>query len=72
MDSVTKENVEKLLGDQAAKLSEKTALESTPPEKMWLNELDIFVKEYTKFREERAKDTGSKEKKKVATKKIKV
>ena len=44
MDSVSEENVERLLKDKNGKESELSIIQSTSIEKMWLNELDELKK----------------------------
>ena len=49
MDSVSKENVEKLMKEKTIKEKELAALNSMKIEDMWLNELTAFKKEYLEF-----------------------
>jgi hypothetical protein len=44
MDSVSEENVERLLKDKSNKEKELAIIQSTSIEKMWLNELDELKK----------------------------
>ena len=44
MDSVSEENVERLLKDKTGKENELSIIQSTSIEKMWLNELDELKK----------------------------
>ena len=44
MDSVSEENVERLLKDMSSKEIELITIQSTSIEKMWLNELDELKK----------------------------
>jgi len=49
MDSVTEENVEKLIKDCERKNIELENIKATTINKMWLNELDVLEKEYQRF-----------------------
>jgi len=49
MDSVTEENVEKILKEKERKLAEVNYLENTSESQLWLNELDILRKEYVNY-----------------------
>jgi len=49
MDSVTEENVEKILKEKERKLAEVSYLENTSESQLWLNELDILRKEYVNY-----------------------
>jgi len=49
MDSVTEENVEKILKEKERKLAEVSYLEDTTETQLWLNELDILRKEYVNY-----------------------
>jgi DNA topoisomerase-2 len=53
MDSVTEENVTKLMKDHQYKLSELEKIQNTTIEKMWLTELETLKMEYIKYKEER-------------------
>jgi DNA topoisomerase-2 len=71
MDSVTEENVEKLLKERGAKETELETIKSTTINKMWLNELEVLKEQYVEYREERARlmnEGDSKQKKKSVTK----
>ena len=48
MDSVTEENVEKLLKEKGTKEQELAALEGKPVEAIWTEELDALLVEYGK------------------------
>jgi len=50
MDSVTKENVEKLLKEKGNKEQELEALKVKTIQEIWLEELDILQEEYLKYR----------------------
>ena len=50
MDSVTKENVEKLLKEKGDKEQELKALNAKTIQEMWLDELNILQEEYVKYR----------------------
>lgn len=68
MDSVTEENVEKLLKDKGNKETELEQIKNTTANKMWLNELEILKEQYNDYKEERFKlmnEGDSKQKKKV-------
>ena len=49
MDSVTEENVEKLLKEKGSKEQELTALEAKPITTIWSEELDLLLTEYQKI-----------------------
>ena len=53
MDSVTNENVANILKEKETTESELAALIATTLEKMWLNELDVFDKEYDVYKKTR-------------------
>jgi DNA topoisomerase-2 len=53
MDSVTEENVAKLLKDHGDKAAELELVKSRTIEQMWSGELDSLSAEYAKYREER-------------------
>jgi DNA topoisomerase-2 len=53
MDSVTEENVKKLLEEEQKMIKELEELESTTKEDMWLKELNELNYEYILFREEK-------------------
>ncbi|MFY7731259.1 MAG: DNA gyrase subunit A [Flavobacterium sp.] len=53
MDSVTKENVEKLIQDRDHKQAELDRVKSTTPSEMWLRELAVFKDEYLCYKEQR-------------------
>ena len=53
MDSVSEENVEKLVNEHEAKLDELERIKSTTIEQMWLSELDILENEYREYQKER-------------------
>jgi DNA topoisomerase-2 len=71
MDSVTEENVEKLLKDKGSKEAELETVKATTINKMWLNELETLKKEYIEYKEERNRIMNGEEekpKKKVVSK----
>jgi DNA topoisomerase-2 len=74
MDSVTEENVEKLLKDKGNKETELETVKSKTINKMWNEELDYLRNLYVEYKEERARlmsgeDGSSKSsKKKVVSK----
>jgi DNA topoisomerase-2 len=53
MDSVTEENVAKIMKDHADKTTELDEVKTKTIQQMWLQELDVLSTEYTKYREER-------------------
>ena len=53
MDSVSEENVEKLLKEHHDKLDELERIKSTTIQQMWLSELEILEHEYQEFQKER-------------------
>jgi DNA topoisomerase-2 len=53
MDSVSEENVEKLLKEQNEKIDELERVKLTTIEQMWLSELDILEQEYVIYQRER-------------------
>jgi DNA topoisomerase-2 len=54
MDSVSEENVEKLVNEHESKLDELERIKSTTIEQMWLSELDILENEYREYQKDRA------------------
>jgi hypothetical protein len=50
MNSVTEENVAKIVREKADTTAEMAMLESKTHERMWLEELDLFDKEYASYR----------------------
>ena len=53
MDSVSEENVEKLLKEHQEKEDELDRIKSTTIEQMWLSELEILENEYQEYQKER-------------------
>jgi DNA topoisomerase-2 len=53
MDSVSEENVEKLLKEHHDKQDELQRIKSTTIQQMWLSELDILENEYQEYQKER-------------------
>ena len=53
MDSVSDENVEKLMNEYTRKQSELAEIKATPCQQMWLKELDALEQEYNAYRRER-------------------
>ena len=53
MDSVSEENVEKLLKEHHDKQDELERINATTIEQMWLSELDILENEYKEYQKER-------------------
>jgi len=71
MDSVTDENVSKLLKDHGDKVVELDNVKSKTIQQMWSEELESLVSEYAKYREERERSvsgTGKKSGTKVVKK----
>lgn len=70
MDSVTEENVKKLMEDHVKMIKELEELESMSKEDMWLKELNELNQEYILFKEEKERmmDNSSKKSKKKSTK----
>jgi DNA topoisomerase-2 len=54
MDSVTQENVDKMMKERGDAEKELEVLQKTKLETMWLSELTILKKEYEKYKEHRA------------------
>ena len=53
MDSVSDENVEKLMNEYTRKQTELAEIKATPCQQMWLKELDALEQEYNAYRRER-------------------
>jgi len=69
MDSVTEENVERLLKEKGNKEVELETIQKTTINKMWLSELDNLQKNYIDYKEERNRlMDGEEKKKKVVSK----
>ena len=64
MDSVTEENVEKLLKEKGNKETELETVKSTTINKMWLTELETLKIQYIEYKEERTRLMNGEEKKK--------
>jgi len=71
MDSVTEENVAKVLKEHGDKAAELEIVKSRTIEQMWSGELDTLSSEYAKYREERERSISGTGKKSV-TKKTKL
>jgi len=72
MDSVTEENVAKLMKEHADTQADLDKIKNTTPQQMWISELDLLSQEYAKYKEDRERLTiGNKKivKTKTATKK---
>ena len=54
MDSVSEENVEKLVAEHSSKSAELICIKNTTIQQMWLKELDILENEYKEYQKERA------------------
>jgi DNA topoisomerase-2 len=71
MDSVTEENVAKLLKEHGDKAAELELVKSKTIQQMWTEELDVLVVDYAKYKEERERSisgTGKKTGAKVVKK----
>jgi DNA topoisomerase-2 len=69
MDSVTEENVEKLLKEKGNKEVELEQVKNTTINKMWTSELNNLREQYIDYKEERARlMSGEEKKKKVVSK----
>jgi DNA topoisomerase-2 len=73
MDSVTEENVDKLLKDKGNKETELELIKNTTIHKMWKSELDTLKEEYIEYKDGRTRlmngeDNGKTNKKKVVSK----
>jgi DNA topoisomerase-2 len=75
MDSVSEENVEKLVAEHSSKSAELVRIKNTTIQQMWLKELDILENEYKEYQKERALaqqgDVKTTKKKTVAKKTVK-
>ena len=60
MDSVTEENVESIMKEKENTETELDKLKSTTLEKMWSNELDKLLKEYSSYKQKREKIQNTK------------
>lgn len=73
MDSVTEENVEKLLKQHGDKEVELETIKSTTINQMWLNELNVLKDHYIEYKDERTRimnGDNSKTEKKIVSKNI--
>jgi DNA topoisomerase-2 len=72
MDSVTEENVEKLLNDKGNKEQELSIIKNTTINQMWNSELDHLLEQYLEYKESRQRlmdgEDSKTTKKKVVTK----
>lgn len=69
MDSVTEENVDKLLNDKGNKEAELVLIKNTSINKMWVDELNKLRELYIEYKEDRARlMSGEEKKKKVVSK----
>jgi len=69
MDSVSEENVDKLLKEHQLKQDELDRIKETTIQQMWLSELDILEHEYREYQKEREQaQQGDTKKKKTVTK----
>jgi DNA topoisomerase-2 len=69
MDSVSEENVEKLLGDMTRKQKQLDEIKTTSIENMWLHDLGELEDEYTKYKDVRKNLHETTEVKKIKRKK---
>jgi len=53
MDSVTQENVDKIMKEKEESEAELEVLRKTTLETMWLNELNVLSKEYDNYQKKR-------------------
>ena len=60
MDSVTEENVEKLLKNKGDKETELEKVKTTTIQQMWIMELDLLNEQYLEYKEDRARSTFGK------------
>ena len=70
MDSVTEENVDKLLKDTRNKETELEIIKNTTIYKMWITEIDNLREQYIEYKEERAKLMSGEDTSKIIKKKI--
>jgi len=73
MDSVTEENVDKLLKDKSTKEIELNVIKNTTVHKMWKSELDVLKEQYVEYKDLRTRlmngeDDAKANKKKVVSK----
>jgi DNA topoisomerase-2 len=66
MDSVTEENVDKLLKSKGDKEMELERVMTTTIQQMWKSELDLLKAQYLEYKEDRARLMAGEEKKKKA------
>ena len=71
MDSVSEENVSRLINDHENKSSELKLMKELTIHKMWSNELDELSEQYTKYKENRQKSYTQTTKIKLGKKKLK-
>ena len=55
MDSVTEENIEKLLKDKTIKEGDLTVIKNTTINQMWMNELNQLKELYIEYKKERTR-----------------
>lgn len=70
MDTVTEENVTKLMTDKETKLNEIKTLKATSIEQLWLNELSILKSQYAEYTKERETLLSGKTSNKTKVKKL--
>ena len=69
MDSVTEENVDRLLKERGSKQAELELVKSTTINQMWKSELDKLREQYIEYKEDRARLlSGEDKQKKVVSK----
>ena len=73
MNSVSEENVQKLLAEKDSKLTEVELLKATTETQLWLDELAELEEDFNKYKAERAKldETKTKGKGKKKIKRVK-
>jgi hypothetical protein len=69
MDSVTAENIEKIMAERDRKNAELASLKSTTETQLWLNELAVLRAEYVKLSEKSDSAIPSEKKIKMVKKK---
>jgi DNA topoisomerase-2 len=70
MDSVTEENIQKLLKDKKDKETELDQITNTTIYKMWLDELNKFKELYIEYKKERTCELNNEDKPKLNKKKV--
>jgi len=70
MDSVTEENVHKLLKDKESKETELNVIKNTTVHKMWKTELDVLKEQYLEYKDLRTRLMNGEDDAKVNKKKV--